>query len=113
MKIMKNKYERMTKEEKKEVYNEYKNEKKELARKMERMLLICKIGIAYFILTLIYDFILFNTISLILDGLLLLLCIVALIKTRNTKIDLLNTYVLEKDKKLKSEIAKKYKNKTK
>lgn len=106
---MKNKYERMTKEEKKEIYKEFKDKKSELVKKMERMLLICKIGIVYIIIAIIYDFLLFNTISLIFDGLILLLCIGMLIKTRNTKIELLNTYAIEKEKKSKKEVLEKYK----
>lgn len=108
--IMKNKYERMTKEEKKKIYEEFKKEKEEFTKKMERMLLFCKIGIIYFIIAVLYDFILTQNIVMgIVDSVLLLFCIAMLIKTNNTKIDFLNDYAIARDKKHKQEVVKKYK----
>ena len=109
---MKNKYERMTKEEKKQIYKEYKEQKQELTKKMERMFLLCKIGIIYGIIAVLYDFFITkNNFMIILDGIILLFCIAMLIKMKNTKIDLLNDYVLAKEKKYKQEIVKKHKKK--
>ena len=99
---MKNKYQRLTKEERKQVYKEFKGQKKEFTKKMERMILLCKIGIAYSIIAILYDIIITkNYIMGILDGLILLFCIGMLIKTNNTKVDFLNSFVLSKEKNTK------------
>ena len=107
--IMKNKYQRMDKKEKKLLYKQYKEEKLDFTKKMERMLLFCKIGIIYSIIAIIYDFLLSKNIYMgIFDGILLLFCIYMFIRTNNIKIELLNKYALEKDKKIKKDILKKY-----
>ena len=110
---MKNKYQRMTKEEQKKLYKEYKEQKQELTKKMERLLLFCKIGIIYSIIAIIYDLVLTTNITMgITDGIILLFSIAMLIKTNNTKVELLNDYAIKKDKEYKKEIVKKHTKKS-
>lgn len=106
---MKNKYERMSKEEKKEVYKEYKLNKKEFSSKMEKMFILCYVGIGYAILMFIYDFFYKkSTVSYILDIVVFVFSIIALLKVVSIKKDLLNKFVLNKDKERKKDILKKY-----
>ena len=106
---MKNKYERMSKEEKKQVYNKYKLNKKEFANKMEKMFILCYVGIGYAILMFIYDyFYKKSTVGYILDIVVFAFSIVALLKVVSIKKDLLNKFVLNKDKVRKKEVLKKY-----
>jgi len=95
---LKTKYERMTKSEKKDVYLEYKKEKPELFKKMKRMIVLIWIGIIYSLVMFIYDLLFKSVLAYVLDIILLLFCIFALIKMLSTKKDLLNKFVLEKDK---------------
>ena len=107
---MKNKYQRMTKEEKKEIYLEFKKEKKEFTKKMERMMSFCKLGIIFTIFATLFDIFAINEYKrAIVDGILMLFCILMLIKTNNVKVELLNKFSIEKDKKLKKDLVKKYK----
>lgn len=107
---MKTKYERMTKQEKKELYKEYKKEKSIFASKMEKMFILCNLGIGYGMLMFIYDFFYKkSTVSYILDIIVFIFCLLALIKVISIKKELLNKYAIEKDKKRKKEIVKKYK----
>ena len=107
---MKNKYERMNREEKKEVYNEYKLNKKEFASKMEKMFILCYVGIGYAILMFIYDFFYKqSTLGYILDIVVFVFSIFALLKVVSIKKDLLNKFVLNKDNERKKDILKKYK----
>ena len=106
---MKNKYQRMTKEEQKQIYKEFKEQKEEFTKKMERMILFCKIGIIYAIIAILYDILITNNYILaIIDGVILLFCIFMLLRTNNIKIEFLNKFVIEKDKKRKKEIVKKH-----
>lgn len=106
---MKTKYERMSKLEKKELYNEYKKEKKVFANKMEKMFNLCYVGIGYGFCMFIFDFFYKkHTLSYVLDIIILAFCLLTLLKIINIKKDLLNKYAIEKDKKKKKEILKKY-----
>ena len=96
---MKTKYERMNKEEKKKVYISYKEEKKELVNKMNKIFIICYIGIIYGFLTFFYDlFIMKSKLNYILDIIVFIFCLLALIKLNKTKKELLNKYILENKK---------------
>lgn len=107
---MKNKYERMSKEEKRELYNEYKNEKKVFVSKMEKMIILCYLGVGYGILMFIYDFFYKkNTLSYVLDIVVFVFCLLALFKVISIKKELLNKFALNKDNNRKKEILKKYK----
>ena len=107
---MKNKYQRMNKQEQKQLYNEYKQEKGEFVKKMERVLFICKIGFIIFIIAILYDLFLTKNYNMaIVDGVILLFCVFMFIRTNNVKINCLNDFAISKDKKYKNEIVKKYK----
>lgn len=96
---MKTKYERMSREEKKALYKDYKKEKEIFVKKMEKMFILCYLGIGYGILMFIYDFwFKKNTISYVLDIIVSLFCFLALLKIFNTKKQLLNKFAIEKDK---------------
>lgn len=107
---MKTKYERMSREEKKELYKEYKVEKKTFASKMEKMFLLCYLGVLYGCLTFVYDFFYKkSTVGYVLDIVVLVFSIIALLKVISIKKDLLNKYALKKDNLRKKDIVKKYK----
>lgn len=97
---MKTKYERMNKDEKKKLYKEYKKEKSVFASKMEKMFILCYVGIFYSIIVFIYDFFFKeNTFSYVLDIILFIFCLLALFKMYLTKKELLNNYAIKKIKK--------------
>jgi len=99
---MKTKYERMNKEEKNELYKNYKKEHPELIKKMERMFVLCIIGIICFVLIFLYDFFISKSLlNYLTDIIVLVFCIIALFKLNVTKKDILNKYALEKSKKNK------------
>lgn len=103
-------YERMSKEEKRELYKEYKNEKVSFSKKMEKMFLLCYLGIGYALIVFIYDFFYKkSTIGYILDIVVFLFCLLALFKLISIKKELLNNFALKKDKEKKQSIVKKYK----
>ena len=94
---MKNKYDRMNKEEKKELYNKFKKEKKVLYSKMKRFNIILIIGIIYSIVAFIYDFLIKKSLILeIIDIIILVFCIICLIRFYFIKINLLNNYAIKK-----------------
>lgn len=99
---MKSRYERMSKKEKKDLYNNYKLEKKDIAKKMNNMFFICYFGIVYSLLVFIYDFFYKHSrVNYILDILIFVFSLVALLKMYSVKKDLLNNYALKKDDKKK------------
>ena len=107
---MKNKYERMSSVEKRELYKKYKEEKKTFVNKMEKMFILCYLGIGYGILMFIYDFFFKeNIFSYVLDIIVFVFCLLALLKIISIKKDLLNKYALKQDTNRKKEIVKKYK----
>ena len=109
---MKTKYERLSKQEKKEVYKIFKVEKSSLAKKMRNMFLLIYAGIFYSILAFIYDFFYTQSMfSYILDIIVFIFCFVALLRVLYMKKDLLNDFVLKKDKEKKKEVLKNKKNK--
>lgn len=96
---MKTKYERMNKEEKKKVYLSFKEDKKNLVKKMNRMFILCYIGISYGFITFFYDLLILKSkINYILDIIVFLFCLFVLLKIIKTKKDLLNKYVLDNKK---------------
>lgn len=107
---MKTFYERMSKEERQELYKEYKKEKESFSKKMENMFLLCYLGIGYALMVFIYDFFYKrSTVGYILDIVVFVFCLLALFKLINTKKELLNNFALKKDKEKKQSIVKKYK----
>lgn len=107
---MKTFYERMSKNEKRELYKEYKIEKATFSKKMEKMFLLCYLGMGYALMVFIYDFFYKkSTVSYILDIIVFVFCLLALFKLISTKKDLLNNFALKKDKEKKQNVVKKYK----
>ena len=103
-------YERMSRESKKQLYKEYKKEKSSFSKKMEKMFLLCYLGLGYALLVFIYDFFYKrSTVSYILDIVVFVFCLLALFKLISTKKELLNNFALKKDKEKKQNIVKKYK----
>jgi len=108
--IMKTKYERMSKEEKKKLYIEYKKDNFVIVKKMQKMLILCYVGLLYGVLSFCYDFFYKNSvIGYVLDIVLFIFCLFALLKVISIKKELLNKYALKKDNIRKKEIVKKYK----
>lgn len=107
---MKTKYERMSREEKKELYNKYKVEKKDLAKKMNNMFIVIYVGIFYSLVAFIYDFFYKSSrINYILDIVIFIFCLLAFLKVFNIKKELLNNYALKLDDIRKKDVLKKYK----
>ena len=96
---MKTKYERMTKEEKKRVYEIYKEEKVELAKKFRNMFLLSYVGLFYGFILFFYDlFISKSKLNYILDIIVFVFCLISLFVINKLKKDLLNKFVLENKK---------------
>ena len=94
---MKTKYESKNKNEKHTIYNRFKEDKKELYKKLIRMLILCYIGIGYSLIIFIYDlFFKKGEFNYILDIIIFIFCLIYLIKVINVKKDLLNDYILKK-----------------
>lgn len=107
---MKTFYEKMSKDQKRELYKEYKSEKISFSKKMEKMFLLCYLGIGYSLIVFIYDFFYKkSTVSYILDIIVFVFCLLALLKLISIKKELLNNFALKKDKEKKQNIVKKYK----
>ena len=93
---MKTKYERMSREEKHNLYNRYKKDKVVLYKKLRNMFLLCYMGIGYSIVVFIYDFFFKRSkINYILDIIIFVFCLLAYLKIYSIKKDLLNDYVLK------------------
>jgi len=96
---VKTKYERMNKVEKRKVYLSYKEEKKELVKKMNRMFILCYIGTFYGFISFFYDlFLMKSKVNYILDIIIFLFCLICILKLNKTKKELLNKYVLDNKK---------------
>lgn len=97
---MKTKYDRMGKEEKKKVYNDFKKAKPIISKKMNRLLTIDIIGIFYSVIAFMYDF--FNSKGLfnyIVDVIIFIFCLIVLLTVLKTKNNLLSKYVASNKKK--------------
>lgn len=93
---MKTFYERMSREEKKNLYKEYKKEKGSFSKKMENMFLLCYIGVIYSVVVFVYDFFFKkSTVGYVLDIIVFIFCLVALLKIHLIKKELLNNYALK------------------
>lgn len=107
---MKTKYERMSREEKKELYKKYRLEKSEVAKKMENMFLLCGIGIDFSVLMFIYDYFFRKSkINYILDIIIFIFCLIVYFRIYYVKKELLNNYALKLDNEYKKKIVKRYK----
>lgn len=96
---MKTKYERMNKENKKKVYECFKKEKHDLYKKLNRMFILCYIGLIYGFGIFFYDlFIEKSKLNYILDIIVFIFCFIVILKLYNVKKDLLNKFVLDNKK---------------
>ncbi len=94
---MKTKYDRMSKSEKKELYNDFKKEKNVLVSKMNRFNIVLIIGIIYSILAFIYDFFMKKgTLLIVIDIIVFIFCIICFIRFYYIKKDLLNKYAIKR-----------------
>lgn len=107
---MKTKYERMNKEDKKELYKKYRLAKSEFAKKMENMFLLCGVGIGFSVLMFVYDYFFRKTeINYILDIIIFIFCLIAYFRIYCVKKELLNNYALKLNNEYKKKIVKEYK----
>lgn len=107
---MKTKYERMSREERKELEKKYKLEKSEFVKKMENMFLLCGIGIGFSVLMFIYDYFFRKSkINYILDIIIFIFCLIVYFRIYYVKKELLNNYALKLDNEYKKRIVKRYK----
>lgn len=107
---MKTKFERMSREERKELYKKYKLEKSEFAKKMKNMFILCGVGIGFSVLMFIYDYFFRKSkINYILDIIIFIFCLIASFRIYCVKKELLNNYALKIDNEYKKKIVKKYK----
>ena len=96
---MKTKYERMNKEENRKVYQELKQEKKDLVKKMNRMFILVYIGIIYGLGTFFYDFLVAKSkLNYWLDIIVFVFCLIVLLILFRLKKSLLNKYVIKNKK---------------
>lgn len=100
---MKNKYARLTSKEKKALRREYMLQDKSktlIYTKLRRVRLLGIIGLFYAILSFIYDFWFQSLVwSFVLDGLLLIFCLIFILKAGDMANSLLNRYLIDKNKK--------------
>ena len=107
---MKTKYDRLSKNERKDLFNKYKCEKKDIVNKMNKMFILCYIGIIYSVCVFIYDlFYKHGRINYILDIIIFIFCLIAVFKMYSVKKNLLNDYLIKIDEETKKKVLKKYK----
>lgn len=96
---MKTKYERMSKKEKKHVYEIFKKEKVELVKKFKNMYIISYIGVLYSFLIFFYDFFINKSkLNYILDIVVFIFCLISIFIINKIRKDVLNKYVLDNKK---------------
>lgn len=99
---MKNKFARLSKEEKKSAIKEFRessDNNKAFYKHIKNLKIISIIGIIYAILTLIYDFFIVKTYwNYILDCVLLVFCIFFLVKSKDILSQKVNKYLIDKTK---------------
>ncbi len=94
---MKIKYDNLPKKTKKKVYEEYSKKNPDLSKKLNRLMIITIIGIAYGIFMFIYDLFSKNgTFSIVLDIIVFVFCILSIIKLFSIKKNLLEKFLKNK-----------------
>lgn len=89
-------YDRLSKEDKKELLNKYKVDKKEMYKKMNNMFILCYVCIIVGIVVLIYDcFFNKNITNFVIDIIITIFGIVSLLKMNSYKRELLNKFALD------------------
>lgn len=108
---MKNKYMRLTKEEKRLAEKEYcesSEEKASLFKRLKRLRFIGVFGIIYASLSFILDILFTNNIwDYVLDAILLIFCLVFVLKANDMIINQVNKFIIDKQKKKFKEERKK------
>lgn len=103
---MKTKYQRLSKKEKRIAIEEYKNaseNNENVVKRLKRLRVVSIIGVIYAIISFIIDLI-FDTISVwsyVIDGLLLIFCVIFMIKSKQLLEEQVNIYLIKKDQKPK------------
>ncbi len=98
---MKNKFDRMTKEEQKEALNKFKEAKPVVYSKFKRLRIICIIGIIYSIIAICIDFYLkqikydYSLSNIIIDCFLLVFCVSFLMFAKRTVSKLVNDMIVK------------------
>lgn len=99
---MKNKYERLSKSEKKDARNKYKESNEANAniyKKFNRLRVICVIGIVYSIISFVVDFYLTNNVfDFVMDGVLLIFCLIIFMSSNKMLGNQINNYLIKNKK---------------
>lgn len=102
---MKNKYQRLNKEEKRQARKDFKNSesnKIEIYQRLNRLKTIGIVGIIYSLITFGLDFLFKSTKwNFLLDGALLIFCLLTLIKSNEILVKQINKFLIEKASKEK------------
>lgn len=99
---MKNKYQRLSKEEKKQARESYKQSSEvnaNIYKKLNRLTIISILGIIYAIISFIVDFFLTKIIwDFVLDAVLLIFCLIFIIKSQSLLTEQISKYLISKKK---------------
>ena len=99
---MKNKYQRLTKEEKKRAKRDYKESNEvnaNIYKKLDRLTIISILGIFYAIISFVVDFFLTKNVwDFVIDGILLVFCLVFIIKSQSLLSEQINKFLINKKK---------------
>ena len=99
---MKNKYQRLTKEEKKQAKKDYKESNEvnaNIYKKLNRLTIISILGIFYAIISFVVDFFLTKNVwDFVIDGILLVFCLVFIIKSQSLLSEQINKFLINKKK---------------
>lgn len=101
---MKNKYQRLSKEDKKLARQEYKNQEdsKGVYKRVKRIYITCSLGIIYAIGLFAFDLMSKSSIwDYIIDSVLLIFCLVVVLKANDIHKSEINNYLISKSKKSK------------
>ena len=99
---MKNKYQRLTKEEKKRAKKDYKESNEvnaNIYKKLNRLTIISILGIFYAIISFVVDFFLTKNVwDFVIDGILLVFCLVFIIKSQSLLLEQINKFLINTKK---------------
>lgn len=114
---MKTKYQRLSKEEKLQAIEDFKNAREQnvvVVKKLKRLRIVSILGIIYSIVSFIYDIFNSKTIYSVFDGILLVTCSFLLIQSKKVLEDSVNKFIIDRQKqKLKKEYAEELKREKK
>jgi hypothetical protein len=99
---MKNKYERLSKEEKKQARQDYisfSEVNANIYKKLKRLIIISYIGIIYSVAMFIVDFIITKNVwDFVIDGVLMVFCVWFIIRSKTLISDSINKFLIENKK---------------